>query len=208
VTTTVRFGRILAALAISAFPIAAMAAATTTSTWTAPDLQPTTYKKVVVLAKFTDDSALRILEDTIVKGLKDRTIEAVQAYLVLTPADLASDEAIEAKALELGADAGLVFTVTGENTEVKSGSHVSASVGVPVHVGPFGVFLGTSVPLGGGPSTVKKVGVKAQFFAKDAKGPLWIGTYTTDLKGGTERAAKDVASLVLKALKKAGLFAK
>jgi hypothetical protein len=52
------------------------------------------------------------------------------------------------------------------------------------------------------------VGVKAEFIAKGVTGPLWIGTYTTDTKSGTERAAKDVASLVLKAMKKAKLFAK
>lgn len=198
----------LAAIVIVGFPLAALAAATTTSTWSMPDLKPATYKKVVVLARLDDESAKRILEDSVVKGLKDRKIEAVQAYLVLTPADLANDEAIEAKARELGADAGLVFTGTGESTEVKSGSNVSASVGVPVRVGPFGVFLGTSVPLGGGPSTITKVGVKAEFIAKDVNGPLWIGTYTTDTKSGVERAAKDVASLALKSLKKAGLFAK
>lgn len=203
-----RFGRILAALVTATAPLAALAVATTTSTWTTPDLQPATYKKVVVLARFNDDSAKRILEDAVVKGLKNMKVEAVQAYLVLTPADLASDESIEAKAQELGADAGLVLTGTGESTEVKSGSNVSASVGVPVRVGPFGVFVGTSVPLGGGPSAVTKVGVKAEFVTKLGKGPLWIGTYTTDTKSGTERAAKDVASLVVKALKKAGLFAK
>ena len=190
------------------FPLVAAAGANTTSSWSAPDLQPATYQKVVVLAKTTDDVAMRILEDAVVKGLKEKGIEAVQAYLVLKPDDLTSDEAIEAKAKELGADAGLVFTVTGENTEVKSGSNVHASVGVPVRAGPFSLFVGTSVPLGGGPSTVKTVGVKAQFFASNVKGPRWIGTYATDLKNGTGRAAEDVAGLALKQLKKSGVFAK
>ena len=190
------------------FPLVAAAGANTTSSWSAPDLQPATYQKVVVLAKTTDDVAMRILEDAVVKGLKEKGIEAVQAYLVLKPDDLTSDETIEAKARELGADAGLVFTVTGENTEVKSGSNVHASVGVPVRAGPFSLFVGTSVPLGGGPSTVKTVGVKAQFFASNVKGPRWIGTYATDLKNGTGRAAEDVAGLALKQLKKSGVFAK
>ena len=190
------------------FPLVAAAGAKTTSSWSASDLQPATYRKVVVLARTTDDVAMRILEDAVVKGLKEKGIEAVQAYLVLKPDDLTSDEAIEAKAQELGADAGLVFTVTGENTEVKSGSNVHASVGVPVRAGPFSLFVGTSVPLGGGPSTVKTVGVKAQFFASNVKGPRWIGTYATDLKNGTGRAAEDVAGLALKQLKKSGVFAK
>jgi hypothetical protein len=187
--------------------LVAAAGTKSTSTWVSPDLQPATYRKVVVLAKTTDDLAMRVLEDSVVKGLKEKGIEAVQAYLVLQPADLASDAAIEAKAKELGADAGLVFTVTGESTEVKSGSNAYASVGVPVRAGPFSLFVGTSVPLGGGPSSVKVYGVKAQFFTQDVKGPRWIASYSTDLKGGTEKAAQDIAALALKQLKKARVFA-
>ncbi len=198
----------LAIMLAAVVPLGAAAGTKSTSTWVTPDLQPAIYQKVVVLAKTTDDVAMRVLEDTVVKGLKEKGIEAVQAYLVLQPADLQSDESIEAKAIELGADAGLVFTVTGESTAVKSGSNVHASVGVPVRAGPFSLFVGTSVPLGGGPSAVKTYGIKAQFFAKDLKGPRWIATYTTDLKNGAERAAQDVGALALKQLKKAGVFSK
>ncbi len=198
----------LAAILAALVPLGAVAGTKSTSTWVSPDLQPATYQKVVVLAKTTDDVAMRVLEDTVVNGLKKKGIEAVQAYLVLQPADLLSDEAIEAKAIELGADAGLVFTVTGESTEVRSGSNAYASVGVPVRAGPFSLFVGTSVPLGGGPSAVKTFGIKAQFFSKDVKGPRWIATYTTDLKSGSERAAQDIAALALKQLKKAGVFSK
>jgi hypothetical protein len=189
-------------------PLAAAAGTKSNSTWVSPDLQPAAYQKVIVLAKTTDDVAMRVLEDAVVNGLKKQGVEAVQAYLVLQPADLESDQTIEAKAIELGADAGVVFTVTGEGTEVKSGSNAYASVGVPVRAGPFSLFVGTSVPLGGGPSAVKTFGIKAQFFAKDIKGPRWIATYTTDLKNGSERAAQDIAALALKQLKKAGVFAK
>jgi hypothetical protein len=195
---------VLAAL----FPLAAAAGTKSTSTWVSPDLQPAAYQKVLVLAKTTDDVAKRVLEDTLVSGLKKQGIEAVQAYLVLQPADLENDAAIESKAKELGVDAGLVFTVTGEGTEVKSGSNAYASVGVPVRAGPFSLFVGTSVPLGGGPSAVKTFSIKGQFFAKDVTGPLWIATYTTDLKNGSEQAAKDIAALAMKQLKKARVFAK
>ena len=198
----------LAVLLVLLVPLAAAAGTKSKSTWASPDLQPAAYQKVVVLAKTTDDVAMRVLEDTVVSGLKRKGIEAVQAYLVLQPDDLLSDESIDAKAKELGADAGLVFTVTGESTVVKSGSNAYASVGVPVRAGPFSLFVGTSVPLGGGPSAVKTFGIKAEFFANDVKGPLWIATYTADLESGSERAAKDVGTLALKQLKKAGVFSK
>jgi hypothetical protein len=186
----------------------ATAGTKTTSTWTAPDLQPATYTKVAVLAKVTDDVARRILEDAVVQGLQERGIGAVAAYQVFTPADLANEEVVRAKARELGVDAGLVFTVTGESTQVKSGPSVHASVGVPVHAGAFSFFLGTSVPLGGGTSTSRKVGLKSEFHAGSGDGPRWIANYSTDLKAGSERAAEEVAAQALKQLKKSGVFSK
>lgn len=199
-------GRVLAGVLAAGLSLPALAGAKTTSTWAAPDLQPATYRKVVVLAKISDDVAKRVAEDAVVKGLKDRGVEAVAAYQVLTPADLESDAAIAAKAKELGVDAGLVFTVTGESTEVTSGSNVHASVGVPVRAGPFSLFVGTSVPLGGGPSAVKTVSVRSQFFVEGAEGPRWIASFATDLKNGPDKAAQDVATQALKQMKKAGIF--
>lgn len=185
---------------------AAGAGVKTASTWTAPDLQPGNYQKVAVLARFTDDVARRILEEEVVKGLKKRGIEAVAAYQVFTPEDLANDEAVEARAEALGVDAGLVFTVTGEDTQVKSSPGVHASVGVPVRAGPFSLFVGTSVPLGGGTSTITTIGLKSEFLTTGSEGPIWIATYTTDLKGGNEKTARKLASEALKQMKKADLF--
>lgn len=201
-------GRALVVGLLLTIPLVAAARTKTDSTWTSPEVKPTAYKKVVVLAKFTDDVAVRSLEDAVVAGLKKQGVDAVQAYLVLTPADLATRESIAAKAVELGADAGIVFTVTSNATQAQAAPSVSVGVGVPVHAGPFSLFVGTSVPLGGGTSTVKAIGVKAQFFAKDVDGPLWIASYTTDLKSGTEGEARGLAGLMLKQLKKAGVFAK
>jgi hypothetical protein len=199
------FPKILVALSVLA-TLPASAGTKTTSTWSAPGLQPATYAKVAVLAKIEDEIAKRTLEDEVVEGLQDRGIEAVAAYQVLTPADLASEEAIRAKAQDLGLDAGLVFTVTDEQTRVKSGSNVHASVGVPVRAGPFSVFVGTSVPLGGGTSSSTVVALQSEFYVAGADGPQWIATYSTSLKGGNKRAAEGVASQALKQLKKAKLF--
>ena len=184
----------------------AFAGTKTTSTWATPGLEPKTYEKVAVLGKISDDVARRILEDAVVAGLTDRGIVAVAAYQTFTEEDLSSDEAVVARAQELGVDAGLVFTVTGEDTKVKSGSSVHASVGVPVRAGPFSLFVGTSVPLGGGTTVSKVVGVKSEFIAAGVEGPLWIANFTTDLKHGNEQAAQEVAKQALKNLKKAGLF--
>ena len=182
----------------------AVAGVKTTSTSTAPDLQPGSYKKYLVLARIKDESVKRILEDTVVAKLKAAKTDAVAAYTVLVPEDLASSEAIHAKAEQLGVDAGLVFTVIADETQQKANPTVSAGVGVPVRVGPFSVFLGTSVPIGGGgTSTVRTVQLKSELVAREGTNPRWTATYTTDLKGGAEGTAEDLAKQAIKQLKKA-----
>ncbi len=94
----------------------AVAGAKTTSTWGAPDLQPGAYAKFLVLARITDETAKRILEDTVVAKLKGAKTDAVAAWQVLVPEDLSSDAAIHAKAEQLGVDASIVFTVTADET--------------------------------------------------------------------------------------------
>jgi len=184
----------------------AFGAAKTTSTWKAPDAAPASYAKVAVLAKISDEAARRQLEDRVAEGLAQRGIEALPAHQHFTAEDLASREAVEARAKALGVDAGLVFTVTGEQTAVKQGPTVHASIGVPVHVGGFSLMLGGSVPLGGGASATKVVGLKSEFITPSGEGPRWVATYATDLKNGSERAAHEVATQALKQLKKSGLF--
>jgi len=198
---------LLAAVALAACGASpGFAAAKTTSTWAAPDMKPATYAKVAVLAKISDDAARKQLEDRVVEGLARRGIEAVPAHSSFTAENLASREAIETRAKELGVDAGIVFTVTGAQDQVQQGPTVHASIGVPVNVGGFSVFLGGSVPLGRGASMTKVVGLKSEFITSSAEGPRWMATYATDLGNGTERAAHEVATQALKQLKKSGLF--
>jgi len=198
---------IAAALAVACVTV--LAGTKSTSSWTDPNGQPGTYRKVLVLAKITDDIARRVLEDAVVKGLKDSGVDALAAYQSLTEADLESSETIRAKAKELGVDAGIVYTVTGTQTQVKPSASVSVGVGVGGGGGgPFGFFLGASKPLGGGTTTVQQTGVKAEFYGSEVGKPLWIGNFTTDLKSGAEREAASIASLTLKQLKKAKILKK
>ena len=72
--------------------------------------------------------------------------------------------------------------------------------------GRFSMFLGTSVPLGGGSSAVRTVALRSELHSVASEGPLWIAGYSTDLKSGNEQAAEKVAFQALKQLKKSGLF--
>jgi hypothetical protein len=200
---------VLFAAALTAAAVA-LANVRSQSNWFAPDVQPHSSGKVMVLAKFEEESAKRILEDTLVQSLKDYKIDALAAYQTLTPEDLASEEAIVKKGRELGVTAGIVFSVTGDQTEVQAKPAASVSIGIGGYGGGgFGGFLGTSVPLGGGTTTVRTIGVKGEYFVAGERGkPLWIGTFTTDLKAGVEREAKGLATMTFKALKKGGAIKK
>ena len=170
--------------------------------WTAPELKPATYRKVVVYAKLADETVRGQMEDYAVLGLKAQGTDAVAAHKVLTPEDLASREAVEAKVREIGADAALVFRVSGQGKEDESSA--TLSVGIGASSGPYGVFLGGSVPIGDSKnSTFLILEIRSEFHSLGVEGPRWIGSYTTDLERGVGTAVVEVADLTVKNLKKA-----
>src|SRR5262245_47095071 len=184
---------------------AALASTKTSDPWADPNLQPKLYAKVLVLARVTEDSAKRTLEDAMVKALQDEKIAAIPAYSNLVPADLESEEAIKAKAKELGVDAGIVFTVTDfKSAEVVSQPKGSVSLGL----GGWNGFIGGSVPIGGGElETVHRVTMKGEFYSIGS-GRIWMANYSTDLKNGVDGEARLVAKDTIRYMKKAKLFAK
>lgn len=178
----------------------------TTSTWTAPEHTQRPYSKVMALAKITEEANRKVVEDEIVAAFVKQKMTAIPAYVHMKPEDLASPEAARKKALELGVDSALVVTVLEKGTQVKAGPSVSVGVGVPVHVGMFSVFVGGSVPVGGGPKQTQVFSVKADFYEKDSEKPIWSATYSGNLDYGIESAAKDLAKQSVKQLKKAKIL--
>jgi len=196
---------VLATLLLAVVPAAA--ATKTVNNWAAATVTPLPGKKMLVLAKISDDVAKRSLEDAVVAGLKQKGIEAIPAYTSITEADLVSVEAIRKKAEELGVSAGIAYTVTDQGEQVVQKPHASVSIGIGGYGGGgFGGFLGTSVPLGGGATTVHYYEVKGELLLLETQGPQWIGTYSTDVAAGAQNEAAAVASLTIKGIKKAGFF--
>jgi hypothetical protein len=200
-------GRAVLAGMLVAAALAAYARTKTTSTWTDPQAQPKVYAKVLVLARVSEPSAKRILEDKVVQGLNEKNIAAVAAYQVLTEEDLATEESIRAKAESLGIDAGIVFTVVShEQAQVASGPKGSLSIGFG---GGYGGFIGGSVPIGGNTvETVHSVVMKGDFYQAGVAKPIWMAQYESDLSHGVDSEASVVASDTVKYLKKSKLFAK
>jgi hypothetical protein len=61
-----------------------------------------------VINAFPNPTARRLVEDEIVKALKDRKIDAVVSYTIMPDPVVSDTDAIEAKAKEVGADTVLI----------------------------------------------------------------------------------------------------
>jgi hypothetical protein len=176
------------------------------SSWKSTEYKPEKYRKVLVLAKTTDDLAKRQIEDATVKFLGEQGIVAIVAYSNIVDADLVSEDAFLSKADALEIDALLVYKVIATNTEYKNGPALNASVGIPVRVGIFGGFLGTNVPLAGGAKTVNTVKVTASFYNKASKAMQWSFPLSAKLKKSTDKIAVDFAKITTNAMLKDKLF--
>jgi hypothetical protein len=178
------------------------------SSWKSPEYKPETYRKVMVLAKTTDELIKRQIEDATVKLLKEKGIEALPSYSNIVGADLATEETLIAKADALAVDALLVYNVTSNDTEYKNTPSVNASVGIPVRVGIFGGFLGTNVPIAGGAKTVKTVKVTASFYNRFSKSMQWSFPLSGKLKSDNNKLANTFAKNTVSAMIKDNLFMK
>jgi hypothetical protein len=178
------------------------------SSWKSPDYKPEAYRKVVVLAKTSDELAKRQIEDATVKLLNDKGISAIPAYSNITAEDLATEDALIAKADILEVDALIVYTITGQDTKIKNSPSVSMGVGVPIRMGIFGGFLGGSVPIAGGAKAVSIVNANASFYNRSSKSMQWSYPLSGKLKKGTSKLAADFAKTTVNAMESDALFIK
>lgn len=174
--------------------------------WKSPEYKQEKYRKVLVLAKTSDDLAKRQIEDATVKMLAEKGIVALSAYSNIKEADLANENALIKKADELEVDALIVYTVTGSNTSYKNTPSVNMIVGVPIRMGIFEGFLGGNVPIAGGTKTVNIVSCKASFYNRSSKSMLWSHPLSGKLKKGTAKLAADFAKTTVKAMFESDLF--
>lgn len=178
------------------------------SSWKSPEYKAEKYRKLIVLAKISDDLAKRQVEDATVKLLAAKGITAIPAYSNITAEDLASEEALINKADSLQADALIVYTITGQNTDFKNSPSVNMNVGVPVRVGIFRGFLGTNVPITGGAKKVNPVNANASFYNRSSKDKQWSHPLSGKLKSGTDKLATSFAKTTVNALFRDAIFIK
>lgn len=103
--------KVLMFLGVCALLFACTPSTQIVKTWKDPALTPDSYepfKKVLVVARISDETSNRIAEDKIVSSM---TVPAVQSYAILTPADT-SEVAIDAKLQKNGFDGLIAMKVT------------------------------------------------------------------------------------------------
>lgn len=176
------------------------------SSWKSPNYQKEDYRKIIVLAKTSNPGAKRLLEDQTVAELQAVGIQAIPAYSSITENDLATEDSFIAKANQLEADALLVYNFDPLTSEYKNSPSVNANLGIPVRVGIFRGFLGTNVPIAGGPKQVQKFSGSVSFYNRQSTDMQWnlgIGG-----KIGSDRAklARSISKNVVKTALREGIL--
>jgi hypothetical protein len=167
---------------------------------------PALARKVLVVAKIQQDSKRKYLEGQARDELKKRGVEVILGSDVMTEADFASEDAVRQKVESLGVDGVLGYVVLGVQESVKTSS-ATLSVGVGGYGGGgFGMFVGGSVPLGGSQTIVRKVQLRARYFARPFAGPAWEKVYDKKLEDDTTYLSQYLAHDSVTALKKKKLI--
>ena len=187
--------RALFGLALT-FALSALVAASAQSTDS-----PAPARKVLVVAKVKEEAKRRSLEEAAAAQLKKRGVEATLGSDVLTEADFASEDSIRKKVESLGVDGVIGYVPLGVDESVKTSS-AHFSIGIGGGGGGMGMFVGASAPISSSTTVIRKVRLRARYFARPFQAPAWEKVYYEKLEEDTTSLVKSVASDTVTALKK------
>ena len=159
-------------------------------------------RKVLVVAKIQEEAKRRSLEEAARAQLKERGVETILGSDVMTEADFVSEDAVRKKVESLGVDGVIGYVPLRIEESVKTSSaHLSIGVG-GYGGGGMGMFVGGSVPIGGSSKVVRKVSLRARYFAKPFAGPAWEKVYQGKLEDDPTWLIRHIAHESVTALKK------
>lgn len=192
---------LLTAICLFAVMLPAVKAQTT---WKDAEYKPEAYRKVMVLARVTEQAALKQLEDYTVKFLNDKGVVAIPAYANIKKTEGVSREEFLVIADSLQVDALLVYSVNGAEKAVENTPTVSVGVGV----GMYGGYAGASVPIAGGAKMVMLVKMSVYFYNRASVDEQWMLQLSGTLDKNTDELAYSFAKTTVKAMFKDGMFLK
>ena len=198
-STLRRLFRVAIALSLS-FPLSPLSAETASTG--AADAAPAPARKVLVVAKIQEEAKRRSLEEAAGAQLKERGVEAILGSDVMAEPDFVSEDAVRKKVESLGVDGVIGYVPLKIEESVKTSSvHLSVGVG-GYGGGGMGMFVGGSVPIGGSSKIVRKVSLRARYFAKPFAGPAWEKVYQGKLEDDPTWLIRHIAHESVTALKK------
>ena len=167
---------------------------------------PPPARKILVVVKVKEEATRRGLEEQARVELKDKGVETILGSDVMTEGDFVSLDSVRKKVESLDVDGVLGFVPLGIDESVKqSSAHLSIGFG-GYGGGGMGMFVGGSVPIGGSTKVVRKVRVRARYFAKPLADPAWEKVYNEKLEDDTTSLTQYLAYDAVKALKKKKLI--
>ncbi len=144
--------------------------------------KPAPARKVLVIAKIKEGATRTSLEKAVAAELKKRGVEATLGSDVMTADDYVSEEAVRKKVESLDVEGVIGFVPLGIDETVKTSS-VSVGIGIGGYsAGGMGMFVGGSVPVGGSSKVVRKVRLRARYFARPFAMPAWEKSYNEKLQ--------------------------
>lgn len=167
---------------------------------------PAPARKVLVVARVKEETKRKQVEEEGRVELQKKGVETILGSDVMQEADFASEEAIRKKVESLGVDGVLAFVPLAVDETVKTSS-VSLGIGIGGYSSSgIGVMVGGSVPIGGSSKVVRKVRVRARYFARPFDGIAWEKVYYETLNEDTTRLAQHLAYDSVRTLKKKKLI--
>ncbi len=91
-------------------------------------------------------------------------------------------------------------------SENKNGPSVNVNLGIPVKVGIFRGFLGTNVPIAGGPKQVQKFSGSVSFYNRQSTDMHWNLGIGGKIGSDATKQARSVAKKAVKAALRYGIF--
>jgi hypothetical protein len=192
-------------LGVMTLMLAACASTSLTNSWRDPAYTGPQLKKVMVMGVSTQPSVRRVFEDEFVNELKAAGVEAVASY-TLIPQDGKADEATLQRAVhESGADGALISRLVRRETktQVTPGFYQPAPV-----MGFYGWYSSAWIGYYELPTIYQYdvVTFETSLFDIDAQRLLWAGTTETFSPSNVRKDTKELAKLIIDALKQQRLI--
>lgn len=199
-------------LCAAALLLASCAATSLVDTWRNPGLAGQRYQKLLVLSITKNDSARRVYEDVLTAELRERGVDAVPGYNLITGYEKGDKQTLEKAVKESGAQG--VFTVQTIRVEKQTAYQPGYIENYPGYWYPpafpawnmYGYWGATTYYEPPTAYTYEVATIQANLFDAASGKLIWAATLETSEPGKVLSVSKELARLVIEKLSREGLI--